>query len=373
MGSRSVASSVDDTTAMQHSAVRACVRLIAGVGSTLPLDQFRTVGGEQSPMELAQVLADPSTEASPSVWRYQVWSSLLLAGNAYGLITEFTASGFPRRIEILSPNDVTWHDDNGRWVTKVRNQPVDRWPVGRLWHAPMFASPGQPFGLSPIAHAARSINTGLEAEKFGGDFFTGGGHPTSILQSDQQVTPDQAKGAVDALVAASKDRRPVALGAGWAVNQIQIDPTDSQFLETQRFTVEQIARVYGVFPEMIGAATSGSSVTYANREQRAADWLTYGLVPYLVPIEESFSSLVPRPQRVKANVSAVLRSDLKTRYESYKLAADIGTAAGVPLLTVNEMRDFEDLPPVEGGDSFDRAPDPSPTDAVPSPTEQPDD
>ena len=126
-------------------------------------------------------------------------------------------------------------------------------------------------------------------------------------------------------------------------------------------------------------ATSGSSVTYANREQRAADWLTYGLVPYLVPIEESLSSLIPRPQRVKANVSAVLRSDLKTRYESYKMAADIGTAAGVPLLTVNEMRDFEDLPPVEGGDSFDRpdsgadSPDSSPTDAVPSPTEQPDD
>lgn len=369
MGGSSVSASVDDGTAMRHSAVWACVRLIAGVGSTLPIDQFRVVNGEQTPMSLAQVLADPSADVSPSVWRYQFWSSLLLAGNAYGLITEFTASGFPRRIDILSPNDVTWHDENGRWVTKVRNQQVDRWPVGRLWHASMFASPGQPFGLSPIAHAARSINTGLEAEKFGGDFFTGGGHPTSILKTDQSPTPEQAKSAVDALTAATKDRRPVAFGSGWDLQQVQINPTDSQFLDTQRFTVEQIARVYGVFPEMIGAATSGSSVTYANREQRAADWLTYGLVPYLVPIEEAMSTLIPRPQRVKANVSAVLRSDLKTRYESYAMAADIGSKGGVPLLTVNEMRDLEDLPPVDGGDVF--SPTTPPTPAVPSPPEQP--
>lgn len=355
---------------MRHSAVWACVRLIAGVGSTLPVDQFRTVGGEQSQMELAQVLADPSTEVSPSVWRYQLWSSLLLAGNAYGLITEFTASGFPRRIDILSPGDVTWHDEGGRWVTKVRNQPVDRWPVGRLWHAPMFAAPGQPFGLSPISFAAKSINSGLAAEDFGGEFFTGGGHPSSIIYSEQQLTPEQAEGVKEKFVDATKGREPAVFGSGLKHEQIQINPTDSQFLDTQRFTVEQIARIYGVFPEMIGAATSGSSVTYANREQRAADWLTYGLVPYLVPVEESLSSLIPRPQRVKANVSAVLRSDLKTRYESYALAAQIGTAAGAPLLTVNEMRDFEDLPPVDGGDLF-APPSPPPTDAVPSPPEPP--
>ena len=369
-GGVSLAGTVDEGTAMRHSAVWACVRLIAGVGSTLPIDQFRTAGGEQTPTALAQVLADPSTDVSASVWRYQVWSSLLLAGNAYGLITEFTASWFPRRIDILNPSAVTWHDVAGRWVTKVDGQVVDRWPAGRLWHSPMFVAPGQPFGLSPISFAAKSINSGLEAEKFGGEFFTGGGHPTSVVYSDQQLTPEQAEGVKKAFVGATRGREPAVFGSGLRHEQIQINPTDSQFLDTQRFTVEQIARVYGVFPEMIGAATSGSSVTYANREQRAADWLTYGLVPYLVPVEESLSSLVPRPQRVKANVSAVLRSDLKTRYESYALAAQIGATAGAPLLTVNEMRDFENLPPVEGGDVFSPTTSP-PTDAVPSPTEPP--
>ena len=358
---------------MRHSAVWACVRLIAGVGSTLPLDQFRTVDGQQLPSPLAQVLADPSTDVSPSVWRYQMWSSLLLAGNAYGLITEFTPSGFPRRVEILSPSSVTWHDEQGVWVSKIDNQPVDRWPNGRLWHTAIFVPGGQPFGLSPITYAARSINSGLEAEKFGGEFFTGGGHPSSIIYSEQPLTPEQADGAKNAFVRATQGREPAVFGAGLRHEQIQISPTDSQFLDSQRFTVEQVARIYGVFPEMIGGATSGSSVTYANREQRAADWMTYGLVPYLVPVEEALSSLLPRPQKVKANVSAVLRSDLKSRYESYEIAARIGQASGTPLLTVNEMREFEDMAPVDGGDEFDRPDTPSPTDAVPSPTETPDD
>jgi HK97 family phage portal protein len=380
-GGRGLSSTVDEGTAMRHSAVWACVRLIAGVGSTLPIDAYRMSGDRSSPVALAPVLADPSVDVSPSVWRYQMWSSLLLAGNAYGLITEFTPTGFPRRIEILNPASVTWHDDEGVWVSKIDGQPVDRWPNGRLWHTAIFVPGGQPFGLSPITYAARSINSGLEAEKFGGEFFTGGGHPSSIIYSDQALSPDQAQGAKDAFVRATKGREPAVFGAGLKHEQIQISPTDSQFLDSQRFTVEQIARIYGVFPEMIGSATSGSSVTYANREQRAADWITYGLVPYLVPVEEALSSLVPRPQRVKANVSAVLRSDLNTRYASYKLAAEIGGLAGTPLLTVNEMREFEDLPPLEGGDEFD-APDTSSsddlldvplTDAVPSPPEPDDD
>jgi HK97 family phage portal protein len=341
-GMKGFSKSVDEGTAMRHSAVWACVRLIAGVGSTLPIDAYRMVGSESVPTPAADVLVDPSVDVSPSVWRYQMWSSLLTAGNAYGLITEFTPSGFPRRVDMLNPAAVSWSDESGVWVCKIDGQQVDRWPNGRLWHTAIFVPGGQPFGLSPIKYAARSINAGLEAEKFGGEFFTGGGHPSSIIYSEQNLTAEQAAGAKDAFVRATAGREPAVFGAGLRHEQIQINPTDSQFLDSQRFTVEQIARIYGVFPEMIGAATSGSSVTYANREQRAADWLTYGLLPYLVPVEEALSSLLPRPQRVRANVSAVLRSDLSTRYQSYQ------TALAAGFLSVDEVRALEDLEPMVG-------------------------
>jgi HK97 family phage portal protein len=168
------------------------------------------------------------------------------------------------------------------------------------------------------------------------------------------LSAEQAAGIKSAFTAAtSMNREPAVMGAGLRYERIQVSPEEAQFLDTQRFTVEQIARIYGVFPEMIGGATSGSNVTYANREQRAADWLTFGLMPYLIPIEEALSSLVPRPQRVRFNTDALLRSDTKTRYEAHA----IGLSAG--FLTVNEVRALEDLEPLD-----EPAPVDSPVDPV---------
>ena len=130
------------------------------------------------------------------------------------------------------------------------------------------------------------------------------------------------------------------MGAGLRYERISVAPDEAQFLDQQRFTVEQIARIYGVAPEMIGGATSGSSVTYANREQRAADFLTFGLMPYLIALEDGLSSLVPGPNRVKFNLDGVLRSDLKTRYEAHAVAITSG------FLTVDEVRQIEDRPPL---------------------------
>ena len=130
------------------------------------------------------------------------------------------------------------------------------------------------------------------------------------------------------------------MGAGLRYERIQVNPEEAQFLDSQRFTVEQVARIYGVFPEMIGGATSGSNVTYANREQRAADFLTFGLSPYLVALEDGLSMLVPRPQRVRFNLDSVLRSDLKTRYEAHAIGIESG------FLTVDEVRQIEDRPPL---------------------------
>ena len=95
------------------------------------------------------------------------------------------------------------------------------------------------------------------------------------------------------------NREPAVMGAGLRYERIQVSPEEAQFLDTQRFTVEQIARIYGVFPEMIGGATSGSNVTYANREQRAADWLTFGLLPYLIPITPTPSNSAPRTSSLR--------------------------------------------------------------------------
>jgi HK97 family phage portal protein len=237
---------------------------------------------------------------------------------------------------------VQWRPEEDRyWRAVVDGVELERWPNGPLWHVPIFTMPGQPFGLSPIQHAKQTIAAGLSAERFGSDFFHGGGTPNSILYSDTELSADQAQGIKTAFVRSTAgNREPMVVGAGLRYERVSVAPDEAQFLDAQRFTVEQIARLYGIAPEMIGGATSGSSVTYANREQRSQDFLTFGLMPYLVALEDGLSALVPRPQRVRFNVDGVLRSDLKTRYEAHAIALSNG------FMTVDEVRQIEDLPPM---------------------------
>lgn len=350
-GSMSSQPLVTTESAMRLSAVWACVRLLAGVGSTLPLDVFRVVNDLSVEVRRPALFDRPSPGVNLPTWLYQVWASLLTDGNAYGLVTSFAPNGYPTSVEILDPSVIKWYESSsGTWTAKIDKKPVDRWPNGPLWHAPLFTMPGRPFGQSPVQNAKHAISAGLAAESFGSQFFTAGGNPNAILYSDTELTHEQAQGIKAAFTnATAMNREPAVMGAGLRYERIQVTPEEAQFLDTQRFTVEQIARIYGVFPEMIGGATSGSNVTYANREQRAADWLTFGLMPYLIPIEEALSSLVPRPQRVRFNTDALLRSDTKTRYEAHA----IGLSSG--FLTVDEVRRLEDLPELD--DVVDSVPD----------------
>ena len=333
---------VTTDSAMRLSAVGACIRLLAGLGSTLPLDQQRRRDGLTVDVPRSVLFDRPQPGVTLSTWLYQVWSSLLTAGNAYGLVTSVGANGYLTTVELLDPSVVQWRaDERDGWVVTVDRQDMRRYPEGPLWHVPIFTMPGAPYGLSPVQHAKQTIAGGLSAERFGTDFFTGGGTPNAILYSDTELTQEQAQGIKSAFVGSTAgNREPAVMGAGLRYERISVAPDEAQFLDQQRFTVEQIARIYGVAPEMIGGATSGSSVTYANREQRAADFLTFGLMPYLIALEDGLSPLVPGPNRVKFNLDGVLRSDLKTRYEAHAVAITSG------FLTVDEVRQIEDRPPL---------------------------
>lgn len=340
------ARAVDPDTAMRHAAVWACVRLVAGTVSSMPVKVIRAAGDASSPVSTPPLLVAPSAEVPFTGWLYQIVVSLLLRGNAYGRIVGMGANGWPTQIEILHPDSVTVRVVDGQWTWTVDRKPALRWPVGDLWHVPAFLVPGAPVGLSPIEYVAQAIGAGLAAEEFGSKFFEAGA-PTALITSEQELNEAQARDVKSAYKRAlSGMREPMVMGSGLKYQQVQISPTDSQFLDAQRFSGEQVCRVMGVPAEMIGLASSGQSVTYANREQRVADFLTFSLGPWLARLEEALSSLLPRPQRVKFNTGGLLRSDLAGRYASYKTAAEIQNLTGSPLLTTDEMRAFEDLPPI---------------------------
>jgi HK97 family phage portal protein len=336
---------VTPDTALRLGAVWACIRLLADTVAGLPIDAYRA--GAREPVDPKPVLlATPAAYTPFADWVYAVMVSALTTGNAYGLVTARAgAAERPTQIDLVEPDRVQPEvDPVRRTVTwRLDGSEIDR---EDLWHLRAYPKAGQVEGLSPIRYAAESIGLGLGAQQYGAKFFGDGATPSGVLSTDQRLTREQAFDAHQVWMTRHKNRRGIAvLGNGIQFRPVSIRPDESQFLDTQKFTVQQVARLYGVPPEMIGAE-SGASMTYANIESRDLSYLKYGVGPWLARLERAVGDLLPRGTYVKFNVGGLLRTDLKTRYESYKLALEGGW------LTLDEVRELEDrepLPPSQPG------------------------
>jgi HK97 family phage portal protein len=332
---------VGPQTAMQHSAVWACVNLIAGSISTLPLAAHRVDEREPLPA-LPPILRAPSAGWSLPDFLYAVLQSLLIRGNAYGLVVDRAGAGLlPSQIELLAPDRVGVAVPNGAVEYRVDGQLVE---PSSIWHVRAFTAPGQVEGLSPIRHARQAIGLGMAAEKYAAQFFGDGATPSGVLSTDQRIDPARAQMLKERWQVAHGGRRDIAvLGEGARFQAVSISPEESQFLETTQANVRTICRYFGVNPELVGA-DSGGSLTYANVEQRALDFLTFGLRPWLVRLEVALSELLSSTTTVKFNAAALVRTDLLTRYQAHESAIRAGWKLR------SEVRAVEDLPPIPGID-----------------------
>ena len=247
---------VNATTAMQHSAVWACVNLIAGSISTLPLAAYRR--GDRDPLpDVPPILRTPSAGWTLPDFVYAALQSLLMRGNAYGLIVDRVGAGLlPSQVELLGPERVQATTPNGAIVWRVDGHEVD---PASIWHVKAFTAPGQVLGLSPIAHARQAIGLGIAAEKYAAQFFGDGATPQGVLTTDQDIKPDRAQIIKDHWKFAHSGRRDIAvLGSGARFQPVSIAPEESQFLETTQANVRTICRYFGVNPELVGADSGGS-------------------------------------------------------------------------------------------------------------------
>jgi HK97 family phage portal protein len=331
---------VNPSTAMQHSAVWACVNLIAGSISTLPLAAYRT--GDERPLDqLPPILRQPSAGTSLPDFLYATLQSVLLRGNAYGLIVDRAGAGLlPNQVELLAPERVGVQVD-GRVIWRVDGQEVD---PASIWHLRGYTAPGQLLGLSPIQHARQAIGLGLGAEKFAAKLFGESAIPSGLITTDQDIRPERAQAIKERWNARHQGNRDIAvLGNGAKFQPVSIAPEEAQFLETTQANIRTICRYFGVQPELVGA-DSGNSLTYANVEQRALDFLTFGLRPWLVRLETALSALLSSTTTVKFNAAALVRTDLLTRYQAHESAIRAGWKLR------SEVRALEDLPPIPGID-----------------------
>jgi HK97 family phage portal protein len=332
--------SASQARALQLGAVWSAIRLICDTVSTLPVKSYRKAGETRTPTSLPTLFRQLDDDGTMVPWLWRCVSSLMLRGNAYGLITSRDGMQFPTVIQWLDPDEVSC-DDTNPWapIWYWRGQAV---PTQDFVHIPWFVVAGKVQGLSPIEAYAMSVSTGLQAQEYGATWFANGGVPPGTMKNTRQtIDKTQADAISDRLVSAIKRRRPIVYGADWDYNAVSVPPEQAQFLETIQASASQIASIYGLPPEYVGG-TSGDSLTYSTVEQNAIR-LNQALRPLLVRLENVFSALLPNRQRVKFNADATARADLKTRYEAYEIAQRIG------LLTADEMRTMEDLAPLPPG------------------------
>lgn len=325
---------------LQNVAVWAAVTLIARLASSLPVDVYSGSGTEARPTRMPAWLEDPAGDGyGLADWTYQYFVSRLLRGNVYGRIAATDRFAYPIQVVLFHPDDVSVYRYADEIEWRVNGVQV---PRDVMWHRRSFPMPGCLQGMSPIAYHATTIGLNIVAQQFGADWFGRGAHPSAILaREDEELDEDQAKIAKRRFLASTRGtREPVVLGGGWKYTAIQVKPEESQFLETHGYTAADCARIYGPgMPEVLGYETGGS-LTYSNVEQRSIDLLKFTLDPWFTQFERDISSMLPPPQYVKLNRSAILATDVLTRYRAHNLAI-----AG-HYLAPSEVRTIEDRPPM---------------------------
>ena len=316
------------------------MNLLADLVAGFPIHEYRKSGSVREELPDPPLLVDPSPGTLPLDWRRGLMVSWLLRGNVAGLVAATDGLGYPTMIELAHPDELSIVREAGRYRYTLGHVEHELWPRGDLWHVPAFTIPGRRAGLSPISYAAESIGLGLNVRRFGSDWFADGAHPTSILATEHEVAEDVAKIIKDRFVKALGGRRePVVIGNGFELKQLQIAPEESQFLETTRANVADVARYFGVPPELVGGE-SGGSLTYANVEQRSLDLLTYTVAAWVLRVEGCVTAIRPRGRFVKLNTDTLVRTSLADRYRAHEIAIRNGWRSR------NEIRTIEDLGPI---------------------------
>lgn len=330
------------TEALGLSAVAACVELRANYVAQMPFDAYREGPGGQSLKVSPQplVIVRPSAKGVPrSAWMKQAQYARLLWGNATLVVGARDGAGYPKSLDVLPPWEVQFSRTSILEQLEVRvcGQPFDR---ADLVIVPGQVKPGSTIGVAPLA-ASGLVDLGRRAQAFGRDWFTSGAVPSSIIYSDDAaLTSAQADSIVSTIMSKWRGRRPAVLGSGLRYEKVSVPANESQFLETIRQNAAEIAIILGIAPEAIGVSVSAGSVTYANRESRAQQVMVDTVNADVLLWQEVMYDVLPRPQFVRFGTGALLRTDLKSRYESYAT----GIAAG--WLDPSEARAWEDLPPM---------------------------
>ena len=365
MGGSTSGKHVNERSAMQMTAVYACVRILSESIASLPvhLYQNETEGSKVRAVKhpLYRILHDePNPEMTSFVFRETLMTHLLLWGNAYAQIIR-NGKGEVIGLYPLMPNRMTVDRDAfGRicYCYQMQDSDAHTGKTGNVTLKPsdVLHIPGLGFdglvGYSPIAMAKNAIGLSIATEEYGARFFANGATPGGILEFPGTVkNPESIRESWNKGFSGNNAHKVAILEEGMKYTPISISPEQAQFLETRKFQIDEIARIFRVPPHMVGDLEKSS---FSNIEQQSLEFVKYTLEPWIIRWEQSLNrALLSETEKsdyfVKFNVDGLLRGDYQSRMNGYAIGIQNG------FMSPNDVRTLEclDLIPDElGGNKY---------------------
>ena len=366
MGGTTSGKAVTERSAMQMTAVYSCVRILAEAIAGLPIHlyKYKPDGGKEKAIDhpLYLLLHDePNPEMSSFVFRETLMTHLLLWGNAYAQVIR---NGKNEVIALypLMPNKMNVdRDEHGQLYYEYQRSddeaPTMKGSTVRLQPSDVLHIPGLGFdglvGYSPIAMAKNAIGMAIACEEYGAKFFLNGATPGGVLEHPGTIKdPQRVRESWQSTFGGSGNSNKIAvLEEGMKYTPIGISPEQAQFLETRKFQINEIARIFRVPPHMVGDLEKSS---FSNIEQQSLEFVKYTLDPWVIRWEQSIQRTLLTPEEkksyyVKFNVEGLLRGDYQSRMNGYAIGRQNGW------MSANDIRELENLdriPADEGGDLY---------------------
>lgn len=351
--------SVSEESAMRTSAVFACVKVLSETVASLPLFLYKTEKNKKLKAQdhpLYEVLHDLANEEMTSMnFREAIMTSLLLYGNGYARIIR-DKSGHVVSLWFLKPQYMTVERDR---VTKRIKYTYSDEQSGILVYKPeqIFHVVGLSYdgikGISPIDQAREAVGLALATEEFGSKFFSNGARPGGVLEHPGTLKdPEKIRQSWNKVYKGTKNSHKVAvLEEGMKYKEIGIPPEQAQFLETRKYQLNEICRIFRVPPHLIGDLERS---TFSNIEHQSIEFVTHTIRPWLVRWEQAiYKCLLNATERklyfAKFNVDGLLRGDFANRMKGYATARQNGW------MSINDIRKLEDMNPIsieQGGDDY---------------------
>ncbi len=356
---------VTDRTALQHIVVYACVRVLSEAIAQLPLHlyKYNEKGKERVPQHpLYFLLHDqPNPEMTSFVFRETLMSHLLIYGNAYAQIIRNGRGDVIGLYPLMPDKMKVDRDEKNRLIyiysrydeanPNLKEQGDIIFYADEVLHIPGLGYDGL-VGYSPIALAKNAIGISIACEDYGASFFGNNANPSGVLEHPGVIkNPDKLRDAWHRAYGGRNAHKVAVLEEGVKFTPISIPNNEAQFLETRKFQIEEIARMYRVPLHMIGDL---DHATFSNVEHLSLDFVKYSLDPWIVRWEQSLQkALLSDSEKgkyfIKFNVDGLLRGDYSSRMQGYSIGIQNG------FLCPNDVRELEDMnliPEEKGGFTY---------------------